>query len=72
MKLKPWMYLVTYISLIFFFALLYWLWSNEIKTFDGEKLSFPKSLYFSTVTITTLGYGDILPLTKTTMAIVPT
>ncbi|KEY47692.1 potassium channel family protein [Citrobacter amalonaticus] len=70
MKLKPWMYLATYISLIFVFALLYWLWSNEIKTFDGEELSFPKSLYFSTVTITTLGYGDILPLTKTTMAIV--
>ena len=36
----------------------------------NKPLSFIESLYFSIVTITTLGYGDILPKTKTSMMIV--
>ena len=60
---RPTVYGRIYFAIIPTFALLFFL----IQGFHGVKLSFFESLYFSVVTITTLGYGDIspdLPLTR--------
>jgi len=43
------------------FSLSNFLFSQQIV---GKDLSFIDSIYFSVVTITTLGYGDILPVTQ--------
>ena len=48
---------VFYVAVIFAFALLYFVCEN----FWCEPLSLIQSVYFSVVTITTLGYGDITP-----------
>lgn len=56
--MSPAIVLIIYISIILAFALIYWLAPEGAL---NEKLSFTKSLYFSIVTITTLGYGDVLP-----------
>ena len=48
-----------YLGAIPLFSLIYWL--NPF--FFGNQLSFAQSLYFSVITITTLGYGDITPIT---------
>lgn len=67
MKIKPSIFLIIYVLLIVVYALVYrCLWQG----INAEDFTFFKSLYFSTVTITTLGYGDILPLNNITMAIV--
>ena len=55
---KPYVYGIVYLGLIPIYALLYYLLPNII----GNDRSFIECLYFSTVTITTLGYGDIIPL----------
>lgn len=52
-----------YLFLILFFGSIYWLF----PCFWKEPLSFIQSIYFSVVTITTLGYGDILPITNAAM-----
>lgn len=49
--------LALYIVLVLLFALIYWL--NPF--FWEEPLSLVESFYFSVITITTLGYGDITP-----------
>lgn len=51
---------LVYLLLIFVFAVVYW--GNP--QFWAEPLSFVQGLYFSVVTITTLGYGDISPQTE--------
>ncbi|WP_449288387.1 potassium channel family protein [Marinobacter salarius] len=48
-----------YALLVFAFALLYWFYPS----FWASPLSLIDSFYFSVVTITTLGYGDITPQT---------
>lgn len=48
-----------YVFLIVAFSLLYWL----VPFFWSSPLTFIGSFYFSVVTITTLGYGDITPQT---------
>ncbi|QOP42042.1 potassium channel family protein [Sulfurimonas marina] len=53
---------ILYLVLIVLFSVIYWCFPK----FWIEPLSFIESLYFSIVTITTLGYGDITP--KTDMA----
>lgn len=56
--MSPAIVLIIYIVTILAFALIYWSApENSLK----ENLNFIKSLYFSIVTITTLGYGDVLP-----------
>ena len=50
-----------YLLLIPIFGFLYWL----NPTFWPEPLTFIQSIYFSVITITTLGYGDISPVTET-------
>ncbi len=46
------------LAVIFFFSTLFWFFPNFIK---GHDRSFLDCLYFSFVTFTTLGYGDIIP-----------
>ena len=49
-----------YLLLIPIFGIIYWLNPG----FWIEPLSFIQSIYFSVITITTLGYGDISPITE--------
>jgi voltage-gated potassium channel len=64
---------VGYLLLAFAFGLLYrmiFFWSPEsFKGAIGTKFLFGDLLYFSLVTIATLGYGDILPVTSTARTI---
>jgi hypothetical protein len=55
---KPFAYGLAYFFLVFFFSLIYF--SFFSKEFNCE-LNLFKSFYFSVVTSTTLGYGDIQP-----------
>ncbi len=63
---SPIVLLVAYMVVILIYAIIY----SVIPDSLNKPLSFIESLYFSIVTITTLGYGDILPKTKTSMMIV--
>ena len=61
----------------FFFAIIYSLFLPNSITFSMEKLSeikpgFKGHLYYSIVTLTTLGYGDIIPLTNRARFVVGT
>lgn len=58
-KLTPKVIGIFYLSLVPFFGLVYWLADSLWET----PLGFIESIYFSVVTITTLGYGDISPST---------
>ncbi len=55
---KPRFYGIVYLALIPIYATAYFFFPGII----GDQRSFIECLYFSTVTITTLGYGDITPL----------
>jgi hypothetical protein len=58
---EPYFYGLTYLFLIPIFALLFYFLPNlEIKYAESSP-KFIQSIYFSIVTITTLGYGDITP-----------
>lgn len=56
---SPSVYTVLYLINIFVFSFIYVIFFNE--DFNQSPISFVQSLYFSVVTITTLGYGDITP-----------
>ena len=62
LNLKPKCYICIYFLLIPLFALFYW--AMPLSNFETELLidNFLVCLYFSTVTITTLGFGDITPI----------
>jgi len=55
-------------SLILLFSILYWIssqisWIGYIEGYSNDLLySFGQSLYYSIVTFTTLGYGDMVPI----------
>ena len=60
-----------YILVLIFFALIYWLLgTSENFNFDkasnnnSDSLTFIDALYFSFITQSTTGYGDISPKTK--------
>ncbi len=53
-------YLLTYIGLVVFFTLVYWLFPSSLGLAIDN---FVEALYFSVVTMTTLGFGDISPKT---------
>ena len=59
--------LIFFVFCIFFFALLYWfLTPRDNGIIDGNEspidIDFLQALYFSTVTISSLGYGDLRPV----------
>ena len=59
--LRTWRTIVTFFSLAFLFALIYWLWPNCVMVNHevGDVQGLWQALYFSVVTMTTLGFGDI-------------
>lgn len=70
-KNEPFLYLLTYIALMVAYGILYRYWPGAIGNGDSNfTLTFIKSLYFSAVTITTLGYGDITPKSELAMIFV--
>ena len=66
MRLTPLKVFLAYISAILICASLYFSITGIFK----DVITFGDSLYFSVVTITTLGYGDFLPISTTGKAIV--
>lgn len=68
MRFRPRIFFVVYVGLVFFYASIYHLLKDGFK---GE-LSWIDSIYFSTVTISTLGYGDILPVSNAAKIVVST
>jgi len=59
----PVCFTLCYLIIAFLFAIAYYLHADSFKV-QGvrESLTFFDSVYYSIVTITTLGYGDIIPL----------
>ena len=56
-------YMITIFMIIFLFAGAYLSNPDEFIEFSlSKEISFEDALYFSTVTVTTVGYGDITPL----------
>ncbi len=66
LNFSPKIYGVAYLGLIPLFALVFW-WMpiNDFKT-ELNMNNFLTCLYYSTVTITTLGFGDISPISQLT------
>ncbi len=50
------------IGLISFVLLFHWLYRDGLRDNLDNKISFIDVLYFTTVTVTTVGYGDIVPV----------
>jgi len=67
MKLNAKMVFVAYLLLIVGYGATYYLIAED---FNVKNLSLVQSLYFSVVTITTLGFGDIAPVTDLARSIV--
>lgn len=60
---KPFRVVRNSVLLILIFALIYFYWQSSMSFPESQKyMTFGDSLYFSTVTFTTLGYGDFAPL----------
>lgn len=57
---KPWVYATSYFGNIILFSGIYFFLFSDCFV-DKMDLNYLKMLYFSIVTITTLGYGDIIP-----------
>jgi len=61
-----------YLCLIPIFAIIYTILPSGAIYYDNLPNSFLTHLYYSAVTVTTLGYGDITPLTESAAIIVGT
>jgi len=59
--LSTWRIIFTFFALAFVFAVIYWLWPRcvLVNGIVGDIKGFVHALYFSVVTMTTLGFGDI-------------
>jgi hypothetical protein len=66
LRIRPAAVLTIFLMCIILFAFLYWLFPDA--TTAGP--SFLRSVYFSVVTITTLGYGDIVPASNFGMLLI--
>lgn len=69
--LPPWVYGTIYALLVPVFGHLYYFYQEADNGF-GKALGYLEAHYFSTITITTLGYGDISPETDTMRALAAT
>lgn len=67
-SLSPAVYGTVYLALIPSFALLYTLLPN--MTFNHENVGFFEAMYFSAITVTTTGFGDVTPTNTFTRAFV--
>jgi hypothetical protein len=59
---NPSVYGFSYLSLIPLYAVVFWLIPDANLNLNKHEPGFISSLYFSVITITTLGYGDITPI----------
>jgi len=50
------------VGIVLFIAIITWVGRSGYSDADGNGLSFLDAIYYSTVTVTTTGYGDIAPL----------
>lgn len=69
-SLPPWVYGSVYLGLIPVFGLLYTALPGT--QFNHENVGFLDAMYFSTITVTTTGFGDITPTNTLTRALVMT
>lgn len=53
--------LLSWLFIIFGFSIVFWYWNGVNKDNDPSPLTFWQSIYYNTVTFTTLGYGDFVP-----------
>lgn len=61
-NVRPIIWIGSYIALVPVFALIYWaLPDSQFRIPDGAGVDFGSWLYYSIVTITTLGFGDYTP-----------
>lgn len=61
-RVRPLVWIMLYIILVPIFALVYnWLPDNQFRIPDGAPTDYGSWLYYSIVTITTLGFGDYTP-----------
>ncbi len=58
---KPYVYGLSYLCLIPLYAIIFWLLPETNLKLNGHESGLVSTLYFSVITITTLGYGDITP-----------
>jgi voltage-gated potassium channel len=56
------------VGIVLFIALITWLGRDGYSDADGNGLSFLDAIYYSTVTVTTTGYGDIAPVSPAARA----
>lgn len=62
-NVRPIVWMLLYICLIPIFALIYhWLPDGQFRIPDGGGVNYGSWLYYSIVTITTLGFGDYTPM----------
>ena len=59
---KPYVYGLAYLALIPIFAAIFTFCPEATLNLNSHEKGFVSSLYFSVITITTLGYGDITPV----------
>jgi len=67
---KPYVYGGLYLILIPLYAIIFTLLPESSFQLNNHHSGFFSSLYFSIITITTLGYGDITPIGKITQSLV--